>query len=161
MFRRATQVDAAAMAKIYNQAMKPGVFAISQRTPDTCNERVAWLSAHQDPYPAFVYEDKNGKVIGWCSLSRLSIRPEYADVAETSRYIDENYRGKGIGRRMAAHLIETATNLGFRLLVSNAFERNLPSINSVFGYQRVVVLHEGALVHGEWQDFVFFWKKLR
>ncbi|GLR92167.1 GNAT family N-acetyltransferase [Bradyrhizobium iriomotense] len=161
MFRRATYSDAAVMAKIYNQAMKPSVFAISQSTPDTYSGRAAWLSAHQNPYPAFVYEDKNGEVLGWCSLSRLSIRPEYADVAETSRYIDENYRGKGLGRSMASHLVETAYSLGFRLLVSNVFERNLPSLRSIVGYERVVVLREGALVHGEWQNYVYLWKKLR
>ncbi|XSC42569.1 N-acetyltransferase family protein [Bradyrhizobium sp. RDT10] len=84
------------MAKIYNQAMKPGIFAISQVAPDTYKERIAWFSEHEDPYPAFVYELENSTVIGWCSLNRFSVRPEYTDVAETSRYIDENHRGRDL-----------------------------------------------------------------
>ncbi|UPK05833.1 GNAT family N-acetyltransferase [Bradyrhizobium sp. 170] len=161
MFRRATYADADDIARIYNQAMKPGIFAVSQIAPDTQNERVAWISEHKDPYPAFVHEIENGTVIGWCSLNRFSLRPDYADVAETSRYIDENHRGKGLGELMMAHLIETATTLGLRLLVSRAYERNIPSIKSGIGFQRVAVLHEAARINGEWQSDVFFWQKLR
>ncbi|MGY8669194.1 N-acetyltransferase family protein [Bradyrhizobium sp. UFLA05-109] len=163
MFRRATYADAHDMVKIYNQALKPGIFAVSQVISDTYEERVAWLSEHQDPYPSFVYEIENGAVIGWCSLSRFSVRPEYTDVAETSRYIDENHRGKGLGRLMLAHLIETATDLGLRLLVSRAYERNIRTIKSAdpFGFRRVAVLHEVARIHDEWHNDVFWWKRLR
>lgn len=163
MFRRATYADAKDMAKIYNQVMKPGIFATSQVVPDTYNERIAWLMEHQDPYPAFVYESENETVIGWCALSRFSLRPEYTDVAETSRFIDESHRANGLGRLMLAHLIETATNLGLRLLVSRAYERNIRTIKSAdpFGFQRVAVLHEIARMHGEWHNDALYWKKLR
>lgn len=162
MFRHATYADADDIATIYNQAMKPGIFAVSHIAPDNRNDRVAWLSEHKDPYPAFVYEIGNSKVIGWCSLSRFSLRPEYTDVAETSRYIDENYRGNGVGRLMLAHLIETATNLGLRLLVSRAYERNVRSMKGANDFfRRVAVLHEVARIDGEWHDDVLLWKKLR
>lgn len=161
MLRRATKADAADMAKIYNQATKPGIFAISQTTPDTPKDRLAWLREHEDPYAAFVYEIEDGQMIGWCSLNKFSVRPEFGDVAETSRYIDENHRRKGLGRLMAAHLIETARNLGIRLLVSRAYERNIPSIKSGFGFRRTAVLHDAACIHGEWQNDVYFWQKLR
>ncbi|MEI9401963.1 N-acetyltransferase family protein [Mesorhizobium argentiipisi] len=161
MFRRATYTDANGMAKIYNQAMKPGIFAISQIAPDTHNERVAWLKEHQDSYPAFVYEiDRT--MIGWCSLSRFSVRAEYMDIAETSRYIDESHRGKGIGKLMHAKLIEVATILGFRILVSRVGERNAMSLrSSEHFFRRVVVLHEAVRIHNEWHNDVWLWKKLR
>ncbi|MER9191611.1 GNAT family N-acetyltransferase [Mesorhizobium australicum] len=149
------------MAKIYNQAMKPGIFATSQIAPDTHKERVAWLKEHQDPYPAFVYEiDRT--VIGWCSLSKFSVRTQYADVAETSRYIDENHRGRGIGKLMHAKLIETAASLGLRILVSRVGQRNVMSIKSSKSFfQQAVVLHEAVRIHGEWHNDVWLWKKLR
>lgn len=161
MFRRATYSDAHAIAKIYNQAMKPGTFAISQIAPDTQNDRIAWLSQHRDRYPVFVYEIENGAVIGWCSLSKFSVRPEYTDIAETSRYIDENHRGKGLGKVMAAHLIETAVNLGFRQLLSRAYERNVLSLKSAGPFlSRVAVLHEAARIDGEWHNDVWVWRQL-
>ncbi|SFK27327.1 GNAT family N-acetyltransferase [Bradyrhizobium sp. Gha] len=162
MFRRATCADADEIAKLYNQAMKPGIFAMSPFAPDTRNKRVAWLREHKDPYPAFVYQIDNGKIIGWCSLSTLSVRPEYTDVAETSRYIDENHRGEGLGKLMFAHLVETARALGFRLLVSTAYERNVRSLKSAAPFfDRVAVQHEVACIHGEWHNVVWLWKKLR
>lgn len=161
MFRRATHADAHDIARIYNQAMTPGVFAISQITPDTHQERIAWLNQHEDPYPVFVYEIENRTVIGWCSLSKFSVRPEYIDIAETSRYIDENHRGKGLGKLMFAHLIETATKLGFRLLLGRAYERNILSLKSATPFfRRVAVLHEVARIDGEWHNDVWVWKQL-
>lgn len=162
MLRRATSADLDDITRIYNQALKPGINAISQIAPDTRNERLVWLSEHQDPYPAFVYEIENCGVIGWSSLSRFSVRPEYTDVAETSRYIDENHRGKGLGRLMFSHLVETAASLGFRLLISRAYEGNVRSIESVRPFLRsVAVLHEAARIHDEWHNDVWLWKKLR
>lgn len=163
MIRRATRADASEMSRIYNQATRPGVFAINIASPDTYEDRLAWLGEHQDPYPAFVYTTKTGRVIGWCSLSRFAVRPEYTEVAETSRYIDEDHRGKGIGQLMFAHLIETATRLGFRLLVSRAYEKNARTIRTTipFGFKPVAVLHEMTRMHDEWQNEVFLWKKLR
>lgn len=163
MFRRAAYTDADDIVKIYNQALKPGIFATNQVTLDTHNERVAWLSEHQDPYPAFVYELDDSKVVGWGSLNRCFVRPECADVAATSHYIDESYRGKGLGGLMLAHLIETATNLGFRLLVSRALGRNIRSIKSgnTHGFQRVAVLHEAVRIRDEWHNDVWLWRKLR
>ncbi|WP_271611788.1 GNAT family N-acetyltransferase [Bradyrhizobium sp. CCBAU 21362] len=161
MFRRATLADVDDIVKIYNQAMKPGIFAINHAAPDTHNERVAWLKEHQDPYPVFVYEIENSGVIGWCSLSRFSLRPDYAGVAEISRYIDENHRGKGLGGLMIEHLIDAGSSFGLRLLLSNAYERNIGSIKSIDPFfRRVAVFHEVARVHGEWQNVAWFWKKL-
>ncbi|MES0063991.1 N-acetyltransferase family protein [Mesorhizobium sp. M0041] len=161
MFRRATHADADAIAKIYNQAMMPGIFAMSQIAPDTHNERVAWLKEHQDPYPAFVYEiDRT--VIGWCSLSKFSVRPEYTDVVETSRYIDETHRGFGVGKLMYKKLIGTACSLGFRLIVARVGERNYASLKSAdHFFRRAAVLHEAVIIHGEWHNDVWLWKKLR
>lgn len=161
MFRRATSTDADDVVRIYNQARKPGLFAISRLAPDTRNNRIDWINEHQDPYPAFVYELDDSRIIGWCSLNRFSLRPEYAGVAETSRYIDEKYRRRGLGRLMAGFLIDAARDLGLRLLVSRAYERNIPSIRSGFGFDRVAALHEVACIDGEWQTDVYFWKKLR
>ncbi|MER8917371.1 GNAT family N-acetyltransferase [Mesorhizobium sp. M0761] len=161
MFRRANIADAGDMARIYNQALKPGVFATSQLAPDTRSERAAWLEDHQDAYPAFVYEIDH-TVIGWCALSKFSVRTDYNDVAETSRYIDENYRARGIGKSMHEKLIGTAEELGFRILVSRVGQRNQMSLKSAKHFFReAVVLHQAVRIHGEWHNDVWLWKKLR
>jgi len=162
MIRRATDSDAEDLARIYNQAMKQGVYATSQLAPVTREDRLSWLAEHQDPYPAFVYEIEDGKVIAWCSLNKFSVRPEYKGIAEISRYVDENHRQAGLGKVLLAHLIETANNLGHRALVSRAFEKNIGSRKSAahFGFREVALLHETSCVRGEWLSDVLVWKKL-
>jgi L-amino acid N-acyltransferase YncA len=162
MFRRAGPSDADAIANIYNQAMKAGVFATPQITPVTREDRLAWLSEHHDPFPAFVYESGDGKVIAWCSLSRFSARPEYTGIAEISRYVDERFREHGLGKLMLAHLIDAAKTLALRALVSRAIDRNVGSIKSSthFGFRQVALLHECSRVRGEWFNEVWLWKTL-
>lgn len=163
VFRRANHSDAEDIANIYNQAMKPNIFATSQLAPDTRKERMDWLGEHQDPYPAFVYEHENGRVIAWCSLSRFSVRPEYTGIAEVSFYVDENYRGRGIGKLALAHLIQNAQTLGLRALAGRTLERNIRAMNNfvLFGFRRVALLRELSCIRGEWHSDVWFWKQLR
>jgi len=162
MMRRASPADAEDIAKIYNQAMKVGVFATPQVTPVTREERLAWLGDHQDPFPAFVCESGDGKVIAWCSLSKFSARPEYTGIAEISRYVDEKFREHGLGKLMLAHLIEAAESFGLRALVSRAIDRNVGSIrgSTHFGFHQVALLHESSRIRGEWFNEVWLWKKL-
>ncbi|MHC4044865.1 GNAT family N-acetyltransferase [Bradyrhizobium sp. 23AC] len=163
VIRRAKYPDAEDIAKIYNQAMAPGVFAISRVSPDTRTERLDWLKEHKDPYPAFVYEHESGKVIAWCSLNTLSMRPEYMGLSEVSYYVDEQHRRKGIGRLMLAHLINTANAFGLRALLGRTLERNVgatKNFNSL-GFRRVVTLRELSLIRGEWHNDIWLWKQLR
>lgn len=163
MFRRANYSDAGDIANIYNQAMKPGVFATSRLTPDTRNERVGWLREHQDPYRVFVYEHENGAVIAWCSLNRLSMRVEYAGVAEASFYVDEKLRGRGIGKLALAHLIKTANTFELRALMGRTLESNIAAMKNFtsFGFRRVALLRELSHIRGEWHSDVWLWRALR
>ncbi|WP_025038500.1 GNAT family N-acetyltransferase [Bradyrhizobium sp. DOA9] len=161
MFRYASYADAEEMAAIYNQAAKSGLYAISQLAPDTRRKRMKWLDEHQGRYRAFVYENSAGVSVGWCSLSPFSLRCEYHDVAEISRYIDEDHRGKGLGKLMLAHLIQVASSSGFRLLVSRIYERNVQSIKALNQlFDRAAVMHEVASIDGEYQNEIWFYKRL-
>ncbi|MCK1332499.1 GNAT family N-acetyltransferase [Bradyrhizobium sp. CW9] len=163
MFRRATVSDAEDIASIYNQAIRPGIFATSQSAPDTRSERLSWLREHHDPYPAFVYENEDDTVVAWCSLNKFSVRPEYMGIAEASGYVHENYRKMGIGKLMLGHLIEAANSFELRALFSRALERNIAAITNTvsFGFRRVALLHEISNIRDEWHNDVWFWKQLR
>lgn len=161
--RRAKSSDADDIAKIYNQAMAPGLFAVSRVSPDTRTERLDWLREHKDPYPAFVYEHESGKIVAWCSLNRLSMRPEYMELSEVSYYVDEQHRRRGIGRLMLAHLINAANTFGLRALLGRTLERNVGATRNFnsFGFTRVVMLRELSLIRGEWHNDLWLWKQLR
>ncbi len=162
MIRRAKTADAPAIADIYNQAMDVGVFATCDVVHVTPESRIEWIEKHADPYPAFVFEDGAGRVIGWSALNRFSIRPTYPSIAEVSVYVDEAHRSRTVGAALFVRLLIEAAALGFRSLVSLTFEKNLPSLRGLeaAGFRRVGLLAEVAWLRDRWESVVWLQKEL-
>jgi L-amino acid N-acyltransferase YncA len=152
LIRRATLADAAAIADIYNEAIRTttATFDTEEKTTD---DRAAWLQAHDDRHPVFVAEC-DGRVIGWASLSKWSDRPAYAQTAETSFYVAADHRGGGIGRALKEHLIATARELGMHTLIARVAEESAASrhLNESLGFVLVGTLREVGLKFGKRLD---------
>jgi L-amino acid N-acyltransferase YncA len=159
--RRAEEKDADDLGRIYNQAMKPEVYATCDVSPVSRENRVMWLAHHHDPYPAWVYQVDN-TVIGWSSLSPFSVRPLISTIAEISVYVDEGYRSRRVGFELLVHLVEEARRLGFRSLISLAFEKNAVSNAGclMYGFQPNAVLYEVARMDGNWENVLWLQKDL-
>ena len=162
MIRYAEQRDAPDLARIYNDAMKPDIYATCDVTPVGPENRLAWLAHHHHPYPAWVYETESGQVIGWCSLSPFSVRPGFPGVAETSVYVDEASRYRRIGTELLRHLIAEGRTLGFRSLVSLVFEKNIASVSTRlrYGFRPHVVMYEVAQMREAWENVLWLQKDL-
>lgn len=146
MIRPATEEDAAALARIYNQAMRPGIYATAMVTPLTAEERLDWLRRQREPFGVWVYVSKSGEVVGWCSLNPFGPRPAYVRVAEVSAYVEESRRSGSIGGRLLACMVVEARRRGFTSLASIAFEKNVISIAGCLeaGFLPMVTLYEIA-----------------
>jgi L-amino acid N-acyltransferase len=162
VIRRAVQSDVARTGEIYNQAIEDKLFATCDITPVTVESRIEWLASHQDPFPVFVYDDKDEGVIGWSALNKFSVRSSLPTVAELSVYVERQFRSKLVGGRLFMHTIKEAKRLGFRSLVSLTLERNAPSIRGLeaAGFRRAACLAEVARLHGEWVNVVWLQKEL-
>src|SRR5690242_2393606 len=114
--RRAELRDAAAITKVYNEAILKTT-ATFDTEPKTEEDRLDWLRSHDDHHPVFVAEVA-GEVVGWASLSKWSDRPAYAGTAETSFYVAEPCRGIGVGRALKEWLIEEARKAGLHTLIA-------------------------------------------
>jgi phosphinothricin acetyltransferase len=115
LIRRATSTDVAAITDIYNQAILTTT-ATFDIEPKTIDERAEWLDARGERFPVFVAE-ADRQVIGWTSLTRWSERAGYDDTAETALYVHSAHRGRGVGRRLKAAMIEEARRLKFHTLI--------------------------------------------
>jgi L-amino acid N-acyltransferase YncA len=146
MIRPAMEEDAGALARIYNQAMKPGIYATAFVTPVTAEDRVEWLRRLREPFGAWVYVSQSGEVLGWCSLNSFGPRPACTRVAEVSAYVEESRRSGSIGGRLLACMVVEARRRGFSSLVSIAFEKNVISISGCLeaGFLPMVTLYEMA-----------------
>jgi phosphinothricin acetyltransferase len=106
-------------------------------------ERRGWFKSHGERHPILVAEF-DGRVVGWGCLTKWSDRPAYDETAETSFYVKEEHRGKGIGRKLKQATIDKARQLGFHSLIARVAEGSEESLhlNETFGFHRVGTLTE-------------------
>ena len=158
--RPASPADAAAICTIYNQGIEDRVATLETelRTPE---ERRQWLAAHGPRHPVIVAEAA-GEVVGWGSLNVFNPRKAYDYVADFSIYIERRWRGKGVGSRLLAPLIELARSLGYHKLVLSAFPTNPGgmALYQKFGFRTVGIYKEQGLLDGQWVDTIIMEKIL-
>lgn len=152
LIRLAVDRDAAAIADIYNEAIRTTT-ATFDTQPKSVDDRLAWLQDHDERHPVFVAEI-DGDVVGWASLTKWSDRPAYHDTAETSFYVAEAFRDRGIGRVLKARVIDEARQLGHHTLIARTAQESSASmhLNSDFGFQHVGTMKEVGLKFGRRLD---------
>ena len=159
--RAAGEADASAICLIYNQGIEDRVATLETelRTPE---ERRQWLAVRGPRHPVFVAEDGEGGVVGWSSLNVYNPRPAYQHVADFSVYIERGWRGKGVGRRLLAHLIDQARAIGYHKMMLSTFPFNASGVALYerMGFTRIGVCHEMGQLDGRWIDTLIMEKLL-
>ena len=70
----------------------------------------------------------NNEVVGWAALSPVSSRCVYGGVAEVSVYVDESYKGKGIGKMLLKKLVTESESNNIWTLQAGIFTDNIASV---------------------------------
>ena len=152
--RPATEGDAAAVCRIYNQGIEDRLATLETelRTPD---ERRQWMAARSERHPVIVAEH-DGEVVGWGSLNVFNARPAYRYVADFSVYVERAWRGKGVGRVLLERLVELGRQLGYHKLVLSAFPFNTAGVALYerLGFRTVGIYKEQGLLDGQWVDTI-------
>ena len=99
-----TETDIGAVTEIYNEAIV-STTATFDIEPKTTEEQRKWFFAHGPKHPILVSENDN-RVTGWASISKWSERGAYRNSAEVSLYVNEKWRGKGIGKKLLSTILE-------------------------------------------------------
>ena len=100
--------------------------------------------------------DVDGEVAGWAAAAPTSGRPVYAGVAETSVYVSEKARGRGVARALLRHQVEEADRGGLWTLRTSVFPENRASLalHREAGFRTLGVLERVGEHHGTWRDTV-------
>jgi len=155
IIRDAVEADLPEIIQIYN-ATVPTRMVTAELEPTTVEARLPWFREHSpEQYPFWVAES-DGRVIGWLDFKRFLPRCAYRGTAETSVYVDENFRGHGVGQRLLQHAITRAPSLGITALVGLIFGHNEPSLKLFerLGFERWAFLPGVAELDGVQRDLV-------
>jgi L-amino acid N-acyltransferase YncA len=142
--------DWPAVAAIYAAGIATGNATFEIAVPDYA----AWDSAHL-PHPRLVARAGDG-VGGWAALSPVSARHVYRGVAESTIYIGEAERGRGLGGELLRALIAESEAAGIWTLQAGIFAENEASIalHARCGYRVVGTRERIGSLHGVWRDVV-------
>jgi len=158
LIRDMTASDWKSVSRIYQKAMDTNN-ATFQVTSPTWEE---FDIAHtQNCRYVILHEDI---IIGWVALTPVSKRPVYAGVAEVSIYIDDAFKGMGVGYTLLTYLIEKSEQEGYWTLQSGIFPENLASIrlHEKCGFRLVGCREKvGKDQFGVWRDSFFMEKRSR
>ncbi len=158
--RTAEVQDVPRIAEIYNQAIlrTTATFDIEPKSEEVMR---AWLAHHDARHPVLVASVDTGgsavgreQVIGWSSLSRWSERSAYDGTVEISLYVDEAYRGRGVGTRLFARAVEFARDEQYHVIVSRIAGDNDVSLrlHDRFGFSFIGTMREVGLKFGRLLD---------
>jgi L-amino acid N-acyltransferase YncA len=161
MIRKATPSDVESITAIYNEAIQEGGFS-GYLEPLSMENRLAWLSVHQDPFAVLV-KTVDGQVVGYVALSSYrGGRGAFRETCEISYYFASRYRGLGHGTETILHAIEQARHSGFRMMVAMILASNQRSISVLerFGFSISGRIPKGAKISGAYVDHLYLSRDL-
>jgi phosphinothricin acetyltransferase len=101
-------------------------------------------------------------VVGWASLNVFNTRRAYEHVADLSLYVERDWRGRGVGRRLLDALVARARELAYHKLVLAAFPWNEAGMRAYgrAGFREVGIYREQGRLDGRWVDTIVMEKIL-
>ena len=154
--RPATESDVPGILEIYNDAILHTT-AIYNYVPHTPEMRLAWFrERRQQGFPVLV-ADIAGVIAGYCSLGHFRAFAAYKYTAESSVYVHNGYRGRGIARALMQLLIEAARAMDLHTIGAGVGASNAASIrlHEQFGFVEVARFKEVGYKFDQWLDLLF------
>lgn len=142
--------DMDAVLAIYAEGLATRNATFETTVPTARRMAERWL-----PGLAWVAEVE-GKVVGWTAVSPVSSRECYSGVGESSVYVAEAARGRGVGKALLHTQVTEADRAGLWTLQTSIFPENRASLalHHSAGYRTLAVRTRIARLDGEWRDTV-------
>jgi len=136
--------------------------ALYEYEPRSVATMAAWWAAKQAAgLPVLGIEAEPGLLAGFASWGPFRPFPAYGHTVEHSVYVDERFRGRGVGRALLEALIEEARDRKLHTLVGVIDATNAASIglHRQLGFTRCGTVREAGFKFGRWLD-VEYWQRL-
>ncbi len=142
--------DWSAVRTIYVEGIATGHATFEKSAPDWST----WNSGHLQS--CRLVARSGSELLGWAALSPVSNRCVYAGVAEVSIYVARHARGRKIGSKLLAALVEASECNGIWTLQAGVFPENIASIelHKRAGFRIVGAREKLGCMDGQWRDVI-------
>ena len=153
--RRATEADLESINRIYNSEIEHGT-ATWDYDPWTAEQRRLWFAGHDELTPVLVAEYE-GEVAGFAYATLVSQKRGWRFTREDTIYIDERFRGQGVGNVLLPALLDTLREAGVRLVIASITSTNTASIalHRKFGFEVMGEMRNAGHKFGEWLNTTY------
>ncbi|MFM7109314.1 MAG: N-acetyltransferase family protein [Planctomycetaceae bacterium] len=153
-----TEAHLPAIQAIYNDAIltTTALYEYAPRTEEVMRE---WFTARRrDGIPVLGIEWEPGVLAGFATWGPFRPRAAYKYSAEHSVYVDERFRGEGVGRQLLQALIAEAKTKDLHMLVAGIDATNVASValHSSLGFRCCGTVREAGYKFGRWLDLEFW-----
>jgi L-amino acid N-acyltransferase YncA len=160
-FKYATLQDLSQIVDTYNSTI-PSRLVTADLEPVTAFSKLQWFNAHSNnkrPLWLVVCDDEYA---GWMSFNSFYGRPAYDGTVEVSIYLEEKFRGKGLGKASLQKAIDVAPSLKINNLLGFIFGHNEASLKlfEQFGFAKWAHFPGVANMDGVLRDLIILGKKL-
>ena len=157
--RPAAADDLTGVAAIYADAVRTSIatFDVDPRPTAYWEDRLA----STDPGDHLVVAVEGDRVLGYAYSSPYRPRPAYSRTRETSVYLHQDARGRGLGRRLYDDLLARMAADDVHTVVALVALPNDPSeaLHRACGFRHVGTMTEVGFKFGRWIDTA--WYELR
>jgi L-amino acid N-acyltransferase YncA/DNA-binding transcriptional ArsR family regulator len=143
--------DWADVRRIYAEGIATGDATFETDVPDRRTLERTWLPEHR------WIAEVDGGVVGWAAATPVSARAVYSGVAETSIYVGDGHRGRGVGTALIHRQVTAADDAGLWTLQTSIFPENRAGIalHQSAGFRTLGMRERIGRQHGVWRDTVF------
>lgn len=155
--RLADENDASQMLEIYAPIVQETTISFELEPPSK-TEFQNRIKSYQQQMPWLVCEI-NGELAGYAYANPYRTRAAYQWSVESSVYIGENHRRKGVAKALYTALFKLLQLQGFYNVVAAIALPNQPSVavHEAVGFVSVGVFHRVGFKFGKWRD-VGYWQ---
>lgn len=157
--RVATAADAEAIAAIYAPLVRSTAISFETEPPSAADMR-ARIETTLQGLPWLVSLDDAGGVSGYAYAGRHRERAAYQWSVETTVYVGEGSRGKGVGRALYSALFEELVRLGYYQAFAGITLPNAASValHEGLGFAPIGIYRQVGHKLGRWHD-VGWWQR--
>lgn len=160
MIRKVEISDAAAICDIYNHYIDNTIVTFDEQSLDAGQmaQRIESISVK---YPYLVYQQAD-RIVGYAYVGAWKARASFRHTVESTVYVDKDYLGKGIGRKLMIALMDEVEKTDIHAVIAGISLPNQASValHRELGFKRIGVFREVGYKHGRWIDVVYWqWKR--